>query len=140
MAEFEQLASDALVTPKWILPGQLEHQPPALGRKQRSTRIATAAKRCPATMDQRPMPAEDGGRLHQEQGTGRLLAAEGSQDQAIGHPPVRSWSRASEDEQLLADDEEFEIAIGSRAAAQDEEVDQQAKEGIEERQQHGRAE
>ncbi len=31
-----------------------------------------------------------------------------------------------------AEDEEFEIAIGSRAAAKDEEVDQQAEEGIEE--------
>ena len=40
----------------------------------------------------------------------------------------------------MAEDEEFEIAIGSRAAAEDEEVDQQAKEGIEESQQHGRAE
>ena len=63
-------------------------------------------------MDQRPMPAEDGGRLHQEQSTGRQLAAKGSQDQAIGHPPARSWSCASEDEQLLAEDEKFEVAIG----------------------------
>ncbi len=86
------------------------------------------------------MPAEDGGRLHQEQRTGRQLAAEGSQDQAIGHPPARSWSCASEDEQLLAEDEEFEVAIGSWAVTKDEEVDQQAEEGIEEGQRHGRAE
>ena len=45
----------------------------------------------------------------------------------------RARSGASEDEELLADDEEFEIAIGSTAAAEDEEeVDQEAKEGIEE--------
>ena len=137
MAESEQLAADALVTPKWVLPGQLQHQPPALGRKQRPTRTALAAKRCPATMDQRPMPAENRGRLHQEQSTGGQLAAEGNQDQAIGHPPARSWSCASEDEQLLAEDEEFEIAIGGCAATKDEEVDQQAEEGIEECQQHG---
>ena len=80
-------------------------------------------------MDQRPMPAEDGGRLRQEQGTGRQLAAGGSQDQAIGHPPARSSSCASQDGQLLTEDKEFEIPIGSRAAADDEEVDQQAKEG-----------
>ena len=42
--------------------------------------------------------------------------------------------------QLLAEDEEFEIAIGSGTAAKDKEVDQQAKKGIEEGQQHGRAE
>ena len=74
------------------------------------------------------MPAEDGGRLHQEQGTGRQLAAEGSQDQAIGHPPARSLSGASEDQQLLPEDKEFEIPIGSRATAEDEELDQQANE------------
>ena len=91
-------------------------------------------------MDQRPMPAKNGSRLNEEQGTGRQLATEGRQDQAIGHPPARSWSCASEDEQLLPEDEEFEIAIGSRAAAKDEEVDQEAKEGVEEGQQHGRAE
>ena len=84
-------------------------------------------------MDQRPVPAENRGRLHQEQGPSRQSAAQGSQDQAVSCPPARSWRRASEDE-------EFEIAIGSGAAAEDEEVDQQAKEGIEEGQQHGRAE
>jgi len=48
-------------------------------------------------------------------------------------------SCASEEEQLLPGYEEFEIAISSRAAAKDEEVDQQAKQGIEEGQQHGKA-
>ena len=47
---------------------------------------------------------------------------------------------SSEDEQLMAEDEKFEIAICSRAATEDEELDQQAKEGIEEGQQHGRGE
>jgi len=70
MAECEQLAADALVTPKWVLSGQLEHQLPALGRQLRSTWAAASTECCPATMDQRPMPAEVGGRLHQEQGTG----------------------------------------------------------------------
>jgi hypothetical protein len=36
--------------------------------------------------------------------------------------------------------EEFEIAIGGWATAEDKEVDLQAEEGIEEGQQHGRAE
>ena len=70
MAELEQLAAEALVTPKWVLPGQLEHQLPALGAKLRSTRTASAAKRCPMAMDQRLVPAENRGRLHQEQSTG----------------------------------------------------------------------
>jgi len=91
-------------------------------------------------MDQRPVPAEDGGRLHQEQSPGRQLAAEGSQDQAIGNPPAGAASAASEDKQLLAEDEEFEIAIGGWAATEDEEVDQQAEESIEEGQQHRGAE
>jgi len=91
-------------------------------------------------MDQRPVPAEDGGRLHHKQSPGRQLAAEGSQDQAIGNPPAGAGSAASEDKQLLAEDEEFEIAIGGWAATEDEEVDQQTKEGIDEGQQHGRAE
>ncbi len=131
IAELEQLAADAFVTPERVLPGQLQHQLPALGWELRSAGTAATAKRCPATMDQRPVPAENCGRLNHEQGTGRQLAAEGSQDQAIGHPPARAPSSASEDEQLLAEDEEFEIAIGSRAATEDEEIDQQAKEGIE---------
>ncbi len=101
---------------------------------------AAAAKGCPAATDQSPVPAKDGRWLHEEQGPGRELAAQGSQDQAVGHPPARSWCRASKDEQLLAEDEKFEIAIGGGAAAKDEEVDQQLDEGIEEGQEHGRAE
>ncbi len=76
------------------------------------------------------MPAQDRGRLHQVQGARRKLAAECSQDHAIGSPPTRPSSRASQDEQLLAEDEEFEIAIGSRATADDEQVNQQTEEGI----------
>ncbi len=49
-------------------------------------------------------------------------------------------SGSAEYEQLLAEDEEFEVAIGGGAAAKDDEVDQKAKEGIEEGQQHERAE
>ena len=86
------------------------------------------------------MPAEDGGRLHREQGTGGQLPAEGGQDHAIGHAPARLSSSAAEDEQLLAEDKKLEIAIGGGTVAKDEEVDQQAEEGIEEGQRHGRAE
>ena len=50
------------------------------------------------------------------------------------------WRQAVDDEQLLAEDEEFEVAIGGCAAAEYEEVDQQAKESIDEGQQHERAE
>jgi hypothetical protein len=64
----------------------------------------------------------------------------GSQDQAVGRPPAGPASGASEDEQLLGEDEKFEVAIGRGAAAKDEEVDQQPEEGIEEGQQHRRAE
>ena len=67
------------------------------------------------------MPAEGGGRLHQEQDHASAVR-------------VRQRGRrgSSEDEQLLAEDEKFEIAIGRGAAAKDEEIDQQAEEGIEE--------
>ena len=140
MAELEQLASDALITPKWVLPGQRQHQLPALGRHPRPAGSPAAAKRCPATMDERSVPTQNRGRLHQEQGPSRQPAAQCGQDHAVGGPPTRSWCCASEDEQLLAKDEEFEIAIRGWAATEDEEVDQQAKEGIEEGQQHGRAE
>src|SRR5258708_6836492 len=34
------------------------------------------------------------------------------QDQTVGHPPAGAASGASEDEQLLAEDEKFEVAIG----------------------------
>ena len=54
----------------------------------------------------------------------------------VGGPPARSSRGASEDEQLLPEDEEFEIAIGRGAAAKDEEVNQQANQGVEEGQQH----
>jgi len=92
MAELEQLASDALVTPEGVLPGQRQHQLPPLGRQIRSAGTAAAAKRCPAVTDQRPVPAKDGRRLHQEQGPSRQLAAEGSQDQAVRRPPARASS------------------------------------------------
>ena len=64
---------------------------------------------------------------YQEQGVRRKLAAERGQDHAIGSPPARPSSRASQDEQLLAEDEKFEIAIGSRATPDDEQVNQQAE-------------
>jgi hypothetical protein len=47
-------------------------------------------------------------------------------------PPARSSGGASEDEQLLAEDEEFEIAIGARPTTDDEQVDQQAEECVQE--------
>jgi len=68
MAEFEQLAADVLVTPKWVLPASwstsLRHSAGSGGRPGPRRRPNAA------TMDQRPMPAEDGGWLHQEQSTG----------------------------------------------------------------------
>src|SRR5215472_7870467 len=70
----------------------------------------------------------------------RQLAAEGSQDYPVSGSPPSPLRGSSEDEQLLAEDEEFEVAIGGCAAAEYEEVDQQAKESIEEGQQHERAE
>jgi len=66
-------------------------------------------------MDQCAVPAEDRGGLHQEQGAGGQPAPERGQDHAIGSPPARSSSGASKDEQLLAEDEELEIAIGTRS-------------------------
>jgi len=85
------------------------------------------------------VPAQDRGWLHQEQRAGGKPAAKRCQDQAIGAPPARPSSRASQDEQLLAEDEKLEIAIGSRATSDDEQVNQQAEEGIEQSQQHGAA-
>ena len=80
MAESEQLASDALVTPKGVLLGQPQDMLAALGRQLRSTRTSAATEGGPAATDQGSVPAEDGGRLHQEQSPGRQLAAEGGQD------------------------------------------------------------
>lgn len=62
MAEFEQLAANALVPHKRLLPGQLEHQPPALCGKLWSTGTARAAEGGPSAMDQRPVPAGAGRR------------------------------------------------------------------------------
>jgi hypothetical protein len=70
------------------------------------------------------VPAEDRGGLHQEQGASGQPAAERGQDQAIGMPPARSSGGASEDEQLLAEAEEFEIAIDTRPTTDDEHIDQ----------------
>ena len=63
---------------------------------------------------------------------GRARPAGGRTDGFLGGRTVcrglharRPQSGASEDEQLLAEDEKFEIAIGAGAAAKDEEVDQQ---------------
>jgi hypothetical protein len=39
-------------------------------------------------------------------------------------------------EQLLAEDEEFEIAIGARPTTDDEQVDHRAEESVQERQEH----
>jgi len=53
------------------------------------------------------MPAQDRGRLDQEQRSGRQPPAEPGQDHAIGSPPERPSSGALEDERLLAEDEEI---------------------------------
>src|SRR5215510_13686230 len=81
-----------------------------------------AAESGPAPPDQRAVPAQDCGRSHQGQGARRKLAAECSQDHAIGCPPARPSSGASQDEQLLTEDEEFEIAIGSLATPDHEQL------------------
>jgi hypothetical protein len=136
MAEFEQLAADPHVAPERVLLRQPEHQLLALSRQLRPPGTAAAAECRPAPTDQSPVPAQDGGRLHQEQRAGGQLTAERGQDHSIGCPPARPPGGASEDKQLLAEDEEFEIAIGTRSTTDDEEIDQQAEEGVQEGQQH----
>ena len=139
MAELEQFAADTHVAPARVLPGQPQHQLPALSRQWRPPGTAAAAEGGRAAVDQGAVPAQDGGWLHQEQGVGGQPTAERGQDQAIGLPPARSSGGASKDEQLFAEDEEFEIAIGARSTADDYEIDQQAEQGIEESQEHGAA-
>ena len=82
------------------------------------------------------MPVQDGGWTDEEQSAGGQPAPEGGQDHTIGRAPARWSSGASQDEQLLAEDEELEIPIGYRAAADDEDADQQPEEGVEESQEH----
>jgi hypothetical protein len=43
------------------------------------------------------------------------------------------------DEQLLAEDEELEVTIGTRSTPDQEEVDQQAEESVQQGQEHGAA-
>ena len=48
MAESEQFASDALITPKSVLAGQLEHQLPALGREASVDQDHAGSRRRPS--------------------------------------------------------------------------------------------
>jgi len=139
MAEVEQFAADAhephkgfslanLSTNSWHSAGS-GGRPGPWRRRNADQRRRTRARCQP----------QDRGRTHQEQGARRKPAAERGQGRAIGYPPARPSSRASHDEQLLAEDEEFEIAIGSLATRDDEQVNQQAEEGIEQGEHHGAA-
>src|SRR5215472_14680779 len=145
MAELEQFAANAHLAPQGVLPRQPQHQLLALGGQRRPPGTLATAESGPAPPDQRAVPAQDCGRSHQEQGARRKLTAERGLDYAIGPPPKRPSSGASPDGQLLTEDEQFEIAIRGRATPNDEQVNQQAEEGIEQGQQHraasvGRAE
>jgi hypothetical protein len=78
--------------------------PPRTSHRVTSKCTPRAAKRRPAMTDQRPVPAKDGGRLHQEQITGRQLAAEGARirrsagrqrgRRAVRRRTSNSWRRA----------------------------------------------
>src|SRR5262249_35680529 len=84
--------ANAHVTPKRVLPRQPQHQLPALGWQGWPPGTPAAAGSGPAPPDQRALPAQDRGRLHQEQGARRKLVAERGQDHAIGSPPTWAWS------------------------------------------------
>ena len=131
MAKLEQLASDALITPKWVLPGSVStssrHSAGIFGRPGPRRRPNAAQRRWTSARCQ-PRTVAGCSKSRTPADSLRPRAA------TIRRSAVRQRARsgASEDEELLADDEEFEIAIGSTAAAEGEEVDQEAKEGIEE--------
>ena len=140
MAECEQLAADALVTLSRILPWPAGAPAPGTQPEAAADRDRGGGRRLPS--DDGPAPDASQGWWPAAPGAEHRLTACGQGQPGSGDRPPASEvvELSSEDEQLLTEDEEFEIAIGSRAAAKDEEVDQQAQEGIEEGQQHGRAE
>ncbi len=102
-----KLVSLLQMAPAGVLPGQPEHQLLALGSQSRASGTTSSAEGSPATADQRAVPAEERGRLYQERDAGGQPAAERGHDRAIGLPPAWSSGGASEDEQLLAEDEEL---------------------------------
>ena len=140
MAELEQLASDALVTPKRVLPGQPQDQLPALGQQLRSTRTGDGGRR---------RPSDDGPGRGASPGwwpgcTRSRAPADSLWPRAarIRRSPVRQRGRAVVPQRRRSSCRRMRssIVIGGRAAREDEQVDQQAKEGMEEGQQYGRAE
>ncbi len=98
VAEFEQLASDALVTPKRGSPWPAGAPAPGTRPEPAGDHDCAVGQTLPG--DDGPAPDASRGwwPAAPEQGTGRQFAAKGSQDQAIGHPPARSLSGASEDQ------------------------------------------
>jgi len=71
MAHIGQGAGDAIITPAWILAGELKHQRLNCDRDRGSSRLACAAAgEIPLTRDELATPFEQGRRLHQGEDIG----------------------------------------------------------------------
>ncbi len=135
IAELAQLALDAAKAPAWVLAGQTQDQLLALGGQWRTTETATRAtpKGIPLATDQLTVPTKDGLRADQEgrPGRSRQPAAERGQQQAIARLPARATGLALEDAKLMADKEYLGLEAGLRAAADEEEIEEQAEQTVE---------
>jgi hypothetical protein len=143
MAKLVQLALDAAIAPSRVLAGQTQDQLLALGGHWRTTEMATRAtpKCSPLSTDQLTVPAEDGLRADQEgrPGWSRQPAAERCQEQTISGLPARTLGLALEDANLMAEKENLGLEARLRAAADEEEIEEQAEEAVEEGQEHDAA-
>lgn len=142
LPELAQLTLHAAIAPARVLAGQTQDQLLALAGQWRTTWLAAraTAEGSPLATDQLPMPANDGLRAGQEgrPGRSRELAAERCQEQAITAPPAWPAGLAPEDAKLMAEEEDLGPETGLGAAPHVEKLEEQAKETVEEGQEHDR--
>jgi hypothetical protein len=120
--------------------GQTQDQLLALGRQCRTTETVTRAtpEGIPLATDQLTVPRQDGLRADQEGGPvwSRQPAAERGQQQASARLPARAAGLALEDAKLMAEKEYLGLEVGLGAAADEEEIEEQAEQAVEQGQEH----
>jgi hypothetical protein len=92
----------------------------------------------PLPADQLSVPAQQGLRADQEgpRGRARKDAAEGAEQQAVGGLEARSMDLPFEDTELLTEGENLDLERGLALAAEDEQIDQEADDGVDEAEDH----
>ena len=138
MAKLQQFATDAEIAPPGVLPRQPQDQLAELRRERWTTGTAPLAEGGPFVADQVAVPAQQGFRADREPppfATGHS-AAQRRQEQAVTRPPLGALHLPAQNPHLLTQREELNGLRPRRRRVDEQEVEQDAEDGVHAREQH----